>query len=216
MRYVSQSVGSAFIPKILGTYERELQPYVVEGLHHRKVIDIGAAEGYYAVGMALLSPEAKVIAYEVRPDGQSAIRQMAKQNQVGGRLDIRGKCERSDLHSDLDGSSAFVICDCEGYEIILLDPLRIPRLTAATILVETHDFLIRGISDELSNRFAATHTITRVWQTDRTTADYPYSTWYTRLLPKSYLVQAAGEWRPERMSWLWMVPKGDHPLPERP
>ena len=63
MRYVDRSVGSCFIPKLLGTYERELAPKI-ERICRRQpglVVDVGAAEGYYAVGLAMRIPEARII-----------------------------------------------------------------------------------------------------------------------------------------------------------
>lgn len=54
LMYPRESVGSAWAPKLLGTYESELSPTIeriVSG-GYRSVVDIGAAEGYYAVGLA--------------------------------------------------------------------------------------------------------------------------------------------------------------------
>src|SRR5277367_5483480 len=56
------------IPKLLGTYEMELHPVLdlVAKRHYDCVIDIGSAEGYYAVGLArlLMVP---VYAYDPEP-----------------------------------------------------------------------------------------------------------------------------------------------------
>ena len=54
MRYIDASFGSAYIPKLLGTYEQELSN-VLAGIIAKRpkaVVDVGAAEGYYAVGLA--------------------------------------------------------------------------------------------------------------------------------------------------------------------
>ena len=54
MKYVNQSVGSMWFPKVLGTYELELAS-IIRGFclaRPPSVVDIGAAEGYYAVGVA--------------------------------------------------------------------------------------------------------------------------------------------------------------------
>src|SRR6478672_6897407 len=49
------SVGSALIPKLLGSYERELHPLIdsICAGQYDQVVDIGCAEGYYAVGLAM-------------------------------------------------------------------------------------------------------------------------------------------------------------------
>lgn len=209
MRYVQVSQGSAYIPKLLGIYERELTPQV-ESLIARNphlVVDLGAAEGFYAVGLARRLPTTRVIGFEMEALGRKALLEMAALNEVSNRLEIRGRCEPVDLAEALgSGNNTAVICDVEGYEQKLLDPDAISALRQAAILVELHDFVIPGITDVLKSRFAASHQITQVWQEPRSPSEFPYSTLGTRLLPQSYLDWAVSEWRPVRMAWLWMEP----------
>src|SRR4051794_38235977 len=58
MSYVGNSHGSAWCPKILGTYEREIRSAVDEiaAREFPNIVNIGAAEGYYAVGLARRCP----------------------------------------------------------------------------------------------------------------------------------------------------------------
>ena len=207
--YIEDSVGSAYIPKLLGIYESELTSEV-ESICARKpglIVDIGAAEGYYAVGMAVRNPQAKVIAFEMEPKGQAALREMSSLNQVASRIEVRGKCEAADLITILGSNPApVVICDVEGYEEKLLDPQTVPALTRTAILVELHDFIIPGISEELKRRFGTTHRIKTIWQQPRSRTQFPWRTLGTNLLPNSYLDWSVSEWRPERMAWLWMQP----------
>ena len=49
--------------------------------------------------------------------------------------------------------------------------------------------------------------LTEIAQTDRTRADYPYLPWYSRLLPAAYATYPVNEFRPARMSWLWLEPQ---------
>lgn len=209
IRYLDDSVASAYIPKLLGIYESELAAEV-ENICRRGpglIVDIGAAEGYYAIGLAVRNPEAKVVAFEMDPRGQAALREMARLNQVGERLQIRGKCEPADLAAALgDATNPVVICDVEGYEEKLLDRRAVPALDRATMLVELHDFLVPGITEELKKRFGATHRISHIWQQPRDRGQFPWRTLGTALLPKSYLDWSVSEWRPVRMAWLWMEP----------
>jgi hypothetical protein len=87
------------------------------------------------------------------------------------------------------------------------DLTRVAGLRSAAVLVETHEFVRRGITEELRRRFACSHDIELIWQEPRTTAEFPWQTLGTRLLPVRYLDWAVSEWRPEPMSWLWMTPK---------
>jgi hypothetical protein len=210
MRYIHSSVGSAYIPKLLGIYERELTPCVEALISQspRLVVDVGAAEGYYAVGLARRLPEAKVIAFEMEANGQKALHEMAKLNNVTSRLDVRGRCEPSDLAAALGTERhAVVVCDVEGYEEKLLDPSAVPALRNVAILVELHDFIIPKITETLKQRFGETHHISHIWQEPRTPSDFPWRTLGTKLLPPSYIDWAVSEWRPVKMAWLWMEPK---------
>src|SRR5207302_964150 len=54
MLYIGTAFCSAYIPKLIGTYERELTN-IVEEICARMpplIVDVGAAEGYYAIGFA--------------------------------------------------------------------------------------------------------------------------------------------------------------------
>jgi len=210
MRYIDNSVGSAYIPKLLGIYERELHRVIESACNagFSLIVDIGAAEGYYAVGMATRNPGARVEAFEMDPTGLKALKEMAALNGVGDRISIRGKCEVSTLQSTLEHEPGryLIICDVEGYEETLLDPCLVTTLGAASILVELHDFLIPGITDLLKERFSSTHRIEHIWQEPRDSSDFPFRSIGTALLPGAYLDWAVSEWRPERMAWLWMEP----------
>jgi hypothetical protein len=209
MRYGASAHGSVYIPKLLGIYERELEDRIEEAiaLDLERVVVVGAAEGFYAVGMAMRCPRARVLAFEMDPDAQRALASTAGLNGVDGRLEVSGRCDRTSLLAAIQGGSgALVVCDAEGAEAMLLDPLRLPPLQRCWILVEVHEFILRGIGEELRQRFAASHHIDEVWQQERHAVDFPYRTLLTRLLPTSYLQWAVSERRPERMSWLWMKP----------
>ena len=211
LHYVQDSVGSAYIPKLLGIYESELAQIIEEICRRRPalIVDIGAAEGYYAIGLAARNPEAKIIAFEAEPRGRSALTQMAALNDVSHRVDILGRCEPDILERALaSANKPVIVCDVEGYEQKLLDPATVPSLVRACVLVELHDFIIPGITELLKQRFRATHRIHHIWQQSRSRNQFPWRTFGTTLLPNSYLDWSVSEWRPVRMAWLWMEPHG--------
>jgi len=211
MSWISATLDCAHvhIPKLLGSYEREVSPYIEKAcaLNFSLIVIVGAAEGYYAVGMALRNPNARVIAFEMQPKERSALAETVEFNGVEQRVEIRGKCEPEDLKQALAGAPrSLVICDAEGYESLLLDPARVSSLGEAFILAELHEFVKRGITDKIRKRFELTHKITHIWQKEGTIGDFPFQTFYTRCLRKRYLRWAVSESRPERMSWFWMEP----------
>ena len=61
------SLGSTLIPKLIGSYEAELHPIIDEiiACGYEEIWDVGCAEGYYAVGLALMSPTSKIRAYDI-------------------------------------------------------------------------------------------------------------------------------------------------------
>jgi len=133
---------------------------------------------------------------------------MAELNGVESRVQRLGQCEPSDLQSAIPpGEKVWVICDVEGYERVLLDPVTVPALAQASILVELHEFASAGIADELLRRFEKTHAIRRIWEIPRTRADYPFNGIYTAILPKAYATYRVQEFRPEKMSWFVMEPR---------
>ena len=138
---------------------------------------MGAAEGYYTVGLALRNPHARVIGFEMDPHGRQALREMTELNDVADRIEVRGQCEPADLYSAIVKQPCpMVVCDAEGYEARLLDPAAVPTLKCAAILVELHEFLVPGIGGQLRMRFESTHRITHVLQESRDRAEFPWRT----------------------------------------
>jgi hypothetical protein len=209
MLYVGESYGSAYLPKIVGTYERELNDtieQVIDG-DHDLVIDIGAAEGYYAVGLAMRG-EAPVVAFEMSARARKLAAELAEKNGVTDRIQMHAKCEPESLEVTLGGADRpFVLCDVEGYEAQLLDLRRVPSLVRAVILVEIHEFARPGVTAELMRRFDATHDISVLWQDERSSDDYPYESFWTRLFPRRLVRRAIEEERGFRQSWLWLTPR---------
>jgi len=60
---------------LLGAYEKELHPFVTEIQHSgfHTMLEIGSAQGYYAVGFALLCPELRIITFESNPTAREQI-----------------------------------------------------------------------------------------------------------------------------------------------
>lgn len=209
MRYVEKSVGSMWWPKILGTYEIELADLVRELCHERPewVVDIGAAEGYYAVGLAWRCPETRVIAFEAEAAGRKLQAELAALNGVADRVRIEGFCDHAALRAALGlDREGLIICDIEGGERDLLDPALVPALVALpwTLLIEIHDHVDPEIINTLIDRFYATHTVEEIVTCPRTAKDLPDSVragWLTRWTPP-YL----DERRPGPMRWLLLRP----------
>jgi hypothetical protein len=208
LRYPSaESLCSALVPKLLGSYERELQP-TFETLcrtPYPLVIDIGSAEGYYAVGLARRIPGASVNAFDIDANARDLCNQMAKANGVENRVHVLGNCAPDDLRMLVNGRRALVVCDCEGFELELFTPHVVSALTAADLLVETHDFVGTDITGILVDRFRATHEVSVLTSVDDDSKAREYH--YPELdgLEQHARKFALAERRPGLMKWLVMI-----------
>ena len=151
---------SLHYPKLLGSYESELHPWIqqVRDFTYEVVVDVGAAEGYYAVGFARLMPATKVIAYELDPGAREQLKKLASLNGLSQQVEIREGCHPGELLK-LKEKRGLMIMDCEGYEEVLLTEEVITKLAGWDFLIETHDGYSRGVTQRLIRRFSATHDV---------------------------------------------------------
>jgi hypothetical protein len=206
LRYSKEACGSMQGPKILGVYEHELASVIEEIVtaNYGHIVDVGAAEGYYAVGLLTRCPEAKVTAFETCESGRELMGRIAAANGVADRLEVLGHCTSGLLEQALRGKhTPLIICDIEGGEASLLDPRRIPKLESADILVEIHDFVDTTISRQLLERFDKTHEVRRIQSRKRRLQDLPVVAGITG----KQILSAADERRPCDMEWFWMRAK---------
>jgi hypothetical protein len=209
LRYVEAASCSEWCPKLLGTYEKELAGVVdaIMGEQPGQVMVIGAAEGYYAVGLAVRLPLAKVIAFEANPEARALLDALATRNSVNERLSVHGFCGAAGLAESLESmpGGATIICDVEGGEFELLDPAKIPSLRRCRILVELHAWVVPDLAAILTERFGDGFVIQRFSSETRVVADFPA---ITGLQPDdAQKLACMDECRPTGMEWLWMVPK---------
>lgn len=191
--------------KLLGTHEMELAP-IIESLCRSEiqhVVNVGAADGFYAVGMLRRLKAARATAFEMLMPYHSAIDELARANAVRDRLAVRGACDVEALASALAGDTrTLVIMDVEGAERELLDPVRVPPLRGTSVLVELHDFLDPQISTILRRRFEPTHRVTSYRAAARTVRDLPA----VAGMRSQALLRLADEGRPAAMEWFWLEP----------
>jgi len=145
--------------KLIGSFEEELHPWIERLIERgfRDVIFIGG-EGYHAVGMARRMPRTKFVVFDTLIAARQACKQLAEQNAVKSRVQLRGFCGAEAFY-DLEISGSLIFSDCGGAELTLLDPVLYPALRTATLLVETHDSFDPRITPRLVSKFRHTHLI---------------------------------------------------------
>ncbi|NEQ62857.1 MAG: hypothetical protein F6K53_38030, partial [Moorea sp. SIO4A1] len=160
---ILESHCSTLLPKLLGTYEAELQSTILSWKEQNFpiIVDIGCAEGYYAIGLALMFPNASVFAYDISEKARNLTKSMAIKNLVSDRLTVRGACESQDLLAMDLSSGGLIFSDCEGYELELFDRRVAEHLQNCHLVIEMHDrphknFFVRL---KLEDIFSNTHNI---------------------------------------------------------
>lgn len=188
-------------PKILGCYEQELHESIEQAIERKpdSVINIGSAEGYYAVGLSRRLPGVPVHAIDTSAgafaicrlasalNGDAAVQPYFGTGDSGTLARFTAQCKRP-----------LVIIDVEGDEIEILTPETIAGLTQCDLIVECHDFVRRDISAELWSRFSPSHDCEMLGEGARNPNQYP------ALMRLNSLARwiAVCEGRPEMMNWL--------------
>ena len=147
-------------PKLLGSFEMELQRVIQQIIKNKydTIINIGCAEGYYTIGLALKIKSASVMAFDTDPLAQTLCNEMAKLNNVQDRVNVLGECKISDLVS-LSLKNTLILCDCEGYEKELFNASTAHYFKNCDLLVETHDCFDAAISHQIKHAFSKSHVV---------------------------------------------------------
>jgi hypothetical protein len=191
----------ALCPMLLGCHEEELHGALdleiarLTELPNPKIVNIGCAEGYYAIGLARRLPHATVWAIDTCDEALRIATEAAGANAVN--LVVGEELDKVFADPDL------VVMDCEGFEVAYLDAARFPGLRQATIIVEIHNSAPENRGTILGERWNGTHTIDIVSEGARD----PNRFEMLRPQPSTVRWLAMCENRPCMMQWFVMRPK---------
>ena len=139
MTLYPKSLASHLLPKIQGTYEKEVQDFLYEYCSESDVfIDIGCAEGFYLSGVARWA-KIPCMGIDIDPRSEEAVRFAAEVNGVAELVSF--SLEINDIMPFLKGSITCLV-DVDGSEIPVLNSLMTlmktsSALSSANLLVET-------------------------------------------------------------------------------
>ena len=187
------------IAKLIGSYESELHGAVMAIIRQRPpvIVNIGCAEGFYAVGLARACPRSTIHAFDVERTNRRRCAQLASLNGVANRVHVHSACTEGSL-MQLPLANAAIVADCEGCEAEVFSPTAVSALDGATILIEVHEGEYTDMLPKLMGRFEATHTAEVTPSRGRDWEDYPE---LTELRAEERML-ALDEFRPETMRWL--------------
>ncbi len=138
------SWGNDKCAKLLGFYEQELLAEMIPLLGPGKIfVDIGAADGFYAVGLPNAGLAQRCIAFEATENGRNVIEMTARNLNLLDRVDVRGICTEAALRealAGLDMKDVVMLCDIEGAEFEVMSEAVLRSLSGASVFIEIHDF----------------------------------------------------------------------------
>jgi hypothetical protein len=139
LRYTRSAVLSRHAtPTLLGTYERQIYPFLEAAIERCSyVIDIGCAEGYFALGIAQMGKQ--VVAFDANPHERRVFREMAAANRLARLVKVERWCSPARLIELVRAHpGALIICDIDGGELDLFTPEVISAIRHCDLIVELH------------------------------------------------------------------------------
>ena len=196
---------------LLGMYEKEVLAELVRLSDERDVlVDVGAADGYYAIGSLMGGLVDHALCFELDPDGQGMIRLQAELNGVQDSVTVLGAADErfaANLDNHLPngtGNSIFLI-DIEGGEFELLTDSVLNAISPAPLIIELHDFepSLQREAESLINRISRYYDSTIIYHSDRNPNQFvELESW-----PDDDRWLLCSESRVTRMRWLVCEPK---------
>jgi hypothetical protein len=209
LQYIDEIVWGSITPRWMGSYESELHPVVTQIIQrpYGTVIDVGSAEGFYAVGLAAKMPKCKLFAFDIDYMSRRQVARLSQMNKVEDRVTIGSYCDYADIDRLSVPGDTLLVCDIEGHELGLMDPSKAPSLRDIDLLVEIHDESHNPVNEQtLTQRFSSSHNVQKIPQTDR-------AQWMREnpqiisAIPEEFRLKALDEGRHAQhpQSWLWMT-----------
>ena len=192
--------------KLLGIYEDELHKPIESILNQTRAVDqilnIGCAEGYYGLGLAMRRPDIPVALFDINPEAIKICRENANVNGIKN-VQFNTDCSVENIRSYLSKPNhPFIVMDVEGHERILLDPEVIPELNKCSVVVESHDCIVPGTTELIIDRLKESHYVSVISQG----AKNPYLSILHDLCDSDKMLLCC-ESRPSTMSWIVLEPK---------
>lgn len=193
------------VAKFFGAYELETFDFIKDIIASKCdcIVNIGAAEGYYAVAMKRQMPKVDAYTYDIDPESPDKVLEMSALNDVKvvPLHQFSFAAPGQELETDKYSRIVFLI-DCEGAEVELVDmPKEI--IGKSDFLIELHDQASPGVQDILVKLLSATHNVTVAQRTGRDPLQF-------ELLKNLSDVERAGllcEFRSDDTPWMYATLK---------
>lgn len=156
---------------LLGFYEKEVLGSILDvPKNYRTFIDIGAATGYYAVGLLRTGKFDRAICFEIQEYGRRVINRLAAHNDVGEQIVLLGGADEKFTNEiekyNVALDECLVLIDIEGGEFSTLTEETLKILDTSILIIELHDDLVENGTaklEHLCKTAQATHRVSRIF-----------------------------------------------------
>ena len=127
---------------ILGFYEQEVLEELVMISNTRKVfIDVGAADGIFAVGLLAANIFDQSICFEIDDQAKRNILNLAKKNNLENKITIYDEASVSKMQSMnlISWDDVCLLVDIEGDEFDFITSEMIETIKGSSLIIEIHD-----------------------------------------------------------------------------
>lgn len=194
--------------KILGTYERQVADRLAAFRNLGSLlVDIGSADGYFAVGALRAGYFAESICFESSPKGRQSLAANASRNGVGERIRVLGTATDREIREVVaPDRKGVVLCDIEGAEFDLLTDALFRHLSGMHFVIELHDFLV---ADGPRLRQDLTDRASRIFDVEFMRAADPTVSQFRELdhFGDDHRMLAFSEGRDAATEWMVLYPK---------
>lgn len=199
------SHGSSLIPKLVGTYESELNPILKEisSNPYKYIFNVGCGEGYFSCGFAILMQKSHVFSIDCNAQAITACRRLSRFNKLENRMTFLLDCrlDFSKYQKELNYKS-LIFCDVEGFEKDLFLNSNISLFEKCDFIIELHDFVDSSISDAMMNYFKNTHDLELIASVSSKSKLIEIPQKYKVLFSDFLWTNLIDEDRPCEMQWL--------------
>jgi len=155
--------------KILGLYEKEIQDLInqiQEKNNFPTFIDIGGADGFFAVGSVINKLFKNCEVFEISKRGRQAIEESAIKNNVADLISIKKEANEKTLSLMENINNSVILCDIEGGEYDLFSENLIKNMYPSNVIIEIHKNSNISLN-EFENKFKDLFSITKIIQGPR-------------------------------------------------
>ena len=141
--------------KIYGFYENKIQQKLKD-INNPILIDIGAADGFFAIGSLKSKICEFCYAFEETKKSRENLSKTAKINNVQNKLSIIGKVTKDNfftlLPSKINFSEVTILCDIEGGEFDFFSDEILATIRCSNIIIEIHKNHNKNLEIDLLER----------------------------------------------------------------